>query len=177
MSYQSHWSLFPRAFSWQQHFSLIFGVSLYGHQYLRDCSHQFGISLMFRLLLFRLHLRQQHREGLAFGYGILGNLYYTLELWRDWLIKARELSDDFKKGRTCNNASHKNSIRDAHTLQCRETVFNTMRYRRIETVQRSGYFPGSISYIEVQIMFKYRKTNYIYLGNFLIYKSTEYFSS
>ena len=33
-----------------------------------------------------------------------------------------------------------NSIRDARTLQPGEIVFNTMRYRSIETVQRSGYF-------------------------------------
>ena len=34
----------------------------------------------------------------------------------------------------------KNSIRDAHTPQPGEIVFNTMRYRNSETVQRSGYF-------------------------------------
>ena len=34
----------------------------------------------------------------------------------------------------------KNSIGDAHTTQAREIVFNTMRYRRSETVKKSGYF-------------------------------------
>ena len=34
----------------------------------------------------------------------------------------------------------KNSIRDARTPQPGEIVFNTMRYRSSETVQRSGYF-------------------------------------
>ena len=48
----------------------------------------------------------------------------------------------------------KNSIRDAHTPQPRETIFNTMRYRSSETVQRLGYFQSSVS---VQIMFKSRK--------------------
>ena len=32
-------------------------------------------------------------------------------------------------------------------------VFNTMRYRSSERVQRSGYFHSSVSYIKVQIMF------------------------
>ena len=32
--------------------------------------------------------------------------------------------------------------------------FNTMRYRSGETVQRSGYFQSSVSYIKVHIMFK-----------------------
>ena len=52
---------------------------------------------------------------------------------------------------------YKNSISDAHTPQPGEIFFNTMRYRRNETVQRSGYFQSSVSYIKVQIMFKYRK--------------------
>ena len=34
-----------------------------------------------------------------------------------------------------------------------EIVFNTMRYRG-ETVQRSGYFQSSVSYIKVKMMFK-----------------------
>ena len=34
----------------------------------------------------------------------------------------------------------KNSIRDAHTLQPGEIVFNTIRYRSSETVQRLGHF-------------------------------------
>ena len=51
----------------------------------------------------------------------------------------------------------KNSIRDARTPQPEEIVFNTMRYRSSETVQRSGYFQSSVTYINVQIMFKYRK--------------------
>ena len=50
-----------------------------------------------------------------------------------------------------------NSIRDARTPQPREIVFNTMRYRSSETVQRSGYFQSSVSYIKVKMMFKYRK--------------------
>ena len=47
-----------------------------------------------------------------------------------------------------------NSVRDAHTLQPGEIVFNTMRYRSSEAVQRLGYFQRSVSYIKVQIMFK-----------------------
>ena len=35
-----------------------------------------------------------------------------------------------------------------------ETVFNTMRYKSSETVQRSGYFQSSVSYIKVKMMFK-----------------------
>ena len=48
----------------------------------------------------------------------------------------------------------KNSIRDAHSPQPGEIVFNTMRYRSSETVQRSGYFQSSVSYIKVKMMFK-----------------------
>ena len=33
-------------------------------------------------------------------------------------------------------------------------IFNTMRYRSSETVQRLGYFQSSVSYIKLQIMFK-----------------------
>ena len=51
----------------------------------------------------------------------------------------------------------KNSIRDACTSQPGEIVFNTMRYRSSETVQRSGYYQSSVSYIKVEIMFKQRK--------------------
>ena len=50
--------------------------------------------------------------------------------------------------------SRKNSIRDAHTPKPGEIVFNTMRNRSSETVQRLGYFHSSVSYIKVQIMFK-----------------------
>ena len=45
----------------------------------------------------------------------------------------------------------KNSIRDAHTPQPGEIVFNTIRYRSSETEHRLGYFQSSVS---VQIMFK-----------------------
>ena len=38
----------------------------------------------------------------------------------------------------------KNSIRDAHTPQPGEIVFNIMRYRSSETVQRSGYFQTNV---------------------------------
>ena len=48
----------------------------------------------------------------------------------------------------------KNSIRDARTPHPRKIVFNTIRYRSSETVERSGYFQSSVSYITVQIMFK-----------------------
>ena len=48
----------------------------------------------------------------------------------------------------------KNSIKDARTPQPREIVFNIMRYRSSETVQKLGYFESSVSYIKVQIMFK-----------------------
>ena len=48
----------------------------------------------------------------------------------------------------------KNSIRDACTPQPGEIVFNTMRYKSSETVQRSGYFQSSVSYIKVKMMFK-----------------------
>ena len=46
----------------------------------------------------------------------------------------------------------KNSMRDVCTPQTGEKVFNTMRYRSSETVQRLGYFQSSVSYIKVQIM-------------------------
>ena len=48
------------------------------------------------------------------------------------------------------NNQQKNSISDARTPQPVEIVFNTMRYRRSETVQRSGYFQSSVSYINSQ---------------------------
>ena len=48
----------------------------------------------------------------------------------------------------------KNSIRDARTPQPGEIVFNTMRYRSSETVQRLGYFKSSVSYIKVKMKFK-----------------------
>ena len=54
-------------------------------------------------------------------------------------------------------ANAKISIRDTRISQPGEIVFNTMRYRSSETVQRSGYFQSSVSYIKVQMMFKYRK--------------------
>ena len=41
---------------------------------------------------------------------------------------------------------------DARTPQPGEIIFNTMRYRSSETVQRSGHFESSVSYIKVQIM-------------------------
>ena len=41
------------------------------------------------------------------------------------------------------------SIRDARTPQPGEIVFNTMRHTSDETVQRSGYFQSSVSYIKV----------------------------
>ena len=47
----------------------------------------------------------------------------------------------------------KNSIRDAHTPQPGDIVFNTMTYRS-ETVQRLVYFQRSVTYIKVEIMFK-----------------------
>ena len=34
-----------------------------------------------------------------------------------------------------------------------EIVFNTMRYRSSETVQRSGYFQSNVSYKKLQIIF------------------------
>ena len=43
----------------------------------------------------------------------------------------------------------KNSIRDACTPQPGEIVFNIMKNRSSETVQRSGYFQSSVSYIKV----------------------------
>ena len=56
---------------------------------------------------------------------------------------------------TVNNMNYwtkqKNSIRDAHTQQPGEIVFNNMRYRSSQTVQRSGYFQSSVSYIKLQI--------------------------
>ena len=48
----------------------------------------------------------------------------------------------------------KNSIRDALNQQPGEIFFKTMTYRSSETVQRSGYFQSSASYIKVQTMSK-----------------------
>ena len=61
-------------------------------------------------------------------------------------ISMRSLSTRFK--------FKKNSIRDARTPQPGEIVFMGMRYRSSETVQRSGYFQSSVSYIKVKMMFK-----------------------
>ena len=47
-----------------------------------------------------------------------------------------------------------NSIGDACTPQPGEIVFNTMRYISSETVQRSGYFQSSVSYLKLQKMFR-----------------------
>ena len=44
----------------------------------------------------------------------------------------------------------KNSIRDAHTPQSGAIFFSTMRYRSSETVERSGYFQSSVSYIKLK---------------------------
>ena len=52
----------------------------------------------------------------------------------------------------CPIVNKKNSIRDARTPQTGEMVFNTMRYRSSKTVQRSGYFQSSVSYIKLQII-------------------------
>ena len=49
--------------------------------------------------------------------------------------------------------SLENSIRNARTPQPGEIVFNTMRYRSSETVQRSGYFQSNVNYKKVQMMF------------------------
>ena len=54
----------------------------------------------------------------------------------------------------------KNSIRDAHTQQPGEIVFNIMRYRSSETVQRSGYFQSSVSYIKYQLPTPYAQTRF-----------------
>ena len=51
--------------------------------------------------------------------------------------------------KNCQKQSHKNSIIDARTL-CGEISFNTMTYKSSETVQRSGYFQSSVSYIKVK---------------------------
>ena len=45
----------------------------------------------------------------------------------------------------------KNSIRDARTPQPGEIVFNTMRYRSSETVQRSGYFQSLDKILKVKV--------------------------
>ena len=45
------------------------------------------------------------------------------------------------------------AMEDACTPQPGEIVFNTMRYRSSDTVQRSGYFQSSVSYIKLQIIF------------------------
>ena len=47
--------------------------------------------------------------------------------------------------------------RDARTSHPGEIVFNAMRHKSSETVQRWGYFRSSVSYIKVQIIFKPRK--------------------
>ena len=44
----------------------------------------------------------------------------------------------------------KNNIGDAHTPYPGEIVFDTRSYRSSETIQKSGYFPSSVSYIKVQ---------------------------
>ena len=69
-------------------------------------------------------------------------LFFNQNLFKKSQDKKQSHSLKFKL--LCNNI--KNS-RDAHTLQPGEIVFNTMRYRRSETVQRSGYFQNSVSYI------------------------------
>ena len=51
----------------------------------------------------------------------------------------------------------KNSIGDARTPQPRQNIFNTMRYGSTVSVQSSGYFPSTVSYIKVQTMLKWRK--------------------
>ena len=51
------------------------------------------------------------------------------------------------------NQIKKNSIRDTRTPQPGEVIFNTMKYRSAEQVQRSRYFQSSVSYIKLQIMF------------------------
>ena len=53
------------------------------------------------------------------------------------------------------NINH--SIGDVHNPKAGEMVFNTMRQRSSERVQRSGEFQSSVSYIKVQIMLKQRK--------------------
>ena len=52
------------------------------------------------------------------------------------------------KGIECKGL-YKNSILDACTPQPGEIVFNTMRYRSSETVQRSRCFQSSVSYINM----------------------------
>ena len=42
-------------------------------------------------------------------------------------------------------SKYENSIRDARTPQPGEIVFNTMRYRSSEKVQRQGYFQRSVT--------------------------------
>ena len=69
-------------------------------------------------------------------------------------LKKLVMDSDENKNDARYSKKKGNSIRDARTPQSGEIVFNTMRYRSSETVQRSGYFNNSVSYIKVQIMFK-----------------------
>ena len=58
----------------------------------------------------------------------------------------------------CTCYMFKNSIGDAHTPQQGENIFDTMRYRRSERKKDKETFRAKcVSYIKVQIMFKYRK--------------------
>ena len=56
--------------------------------------------------------------------------------------------------------------RDARTPQPGEIVFNTMRYRNSEIVQRSGYIQSSVSYIKVPILLSRQLANLISKLNF-----------
>ena len=67
---------------------------------------------------------------------------------------GRKLLEFLKKRQLSEGKQSKNCIRDAHTPQPGEIVFNTLRYRSSETVQRLGYFQSSVSYITVKMMFK-----------------------
>ena len=91
-------------------------------------------------------------------------IYVSVKFEFDWSNRFRVR---FRKGKmwtdvghinligglvTCNPA--KNSIRDARTPHPGEIVFNTMRYRSSEPIQRSGYLQTSVSYIKLQTMLK-----------------------
>ena len=55
------------------------------------------------------------------------------------------------------SGGYKNSIVDSCTPHPGETVFNTLRHRSSETLERSGNFQGSVNHIKVQIMFTIEK--------------------
>ena len=79
------------------------------------------------------------------------NGFHTWWLLLAWTSLSSSLYSSSPLGVGTN---YKNNIGDTRTLQPGKKVFNTMRHRSSETVQRSGDFQSIVSNIKIQVKIK-----------------------